>query len=61
MTTLELLRKHGEFVALRVAAELGCGAADKARVLAAADDAHEKFIRALDEETRVTLGMEIGP
>lgn len=59
MTIKELLRRHAQVVALRVAADLGCGAADSFRVLELAGREHERFVAALSAAGRAAIEQEI--
>lgn len=59
MTIRELLRRHAQVVALRVAADLNCGAADSFRVLELAEREHERFVGALSAKSRAALEQEI--
>jgi hypothetical protein len=59
VTIRDLLATYGKTVALRVAVELGCGGADKQRVLQAAEAAHAHFVGALSPESRAALEQEL--
>jgi hypothetical protein len=58
-TIRELLEVHGKAVALRVAVELGCGLADKARIERCADEVLQELVAKQAGRGRETLEREI--
>lgn len=59
MTIRELLRRHAQVVGLRVAAHLGCGAADSHAVLEETEREHERFVAQLSAASRAAIEQEI--
>jgi hypothetical protein len=60
VTTIHaLLKEFGRAVALRVAVELGCGLADKARIERCADEMLQELVAKQAKRGRDTLDAEI--
>jgi hypothetical protein len=58
-TIRELLEVHGKAVALRVAVELDCGLADRARIERCADAVLQELVAKQAQRGRKTLDAEI--